>query len=85
MRVFRGGGVDVIHFKLDPNDVLDREGLQQALGLNPSTLGREVRKGRLKAYRRAKKDYFLGSDVLEWLRDGEVNGEINGNGEQQCT
>lgn len=51
----------MIHFKLDPNGILDREGLQNALELNPSTLSREVRKGRLKAYRRAKRNFFLGS------------------------
>ena len=71
----------MIHFKLDPNDVLDREGLQQALGLNPSTLGREVRRGRLKAYRRAKRDYFLGSDVLSLLKAGAVN-DRNGDREE---
>ena len=70
----------MIHFKIDPNDILDREGLQRALDLNPSTIGREVRKGRLRAYRRGKRDFFIGSDVLNWLRDGEVNGVGNGNG-----
>lgn len=64
----------MIHTTIQPTDIFDREGLQQALGLNPSTLGRAVRRGELRAYRRAKRDYFLGSDVLSWLRDGAVNG-----------
>ena len=72
----------MIHIRINPDDILDREGLQQALGLNPSTIGREVRRGHLKAYRRAKKDFFLGSDVLSWLKDGEVNGN-GGDGEAE--
>lgn len=50
------------------NEVFDRRALQKALGLNEYTIAREVRLGRLKAYRRARRMYFIGADVLGWLK-----------------
>jgi hypothetical protein len=62
----------MIRTEIQPHEVFDREALQDALGLRPTTLAREVRKGRLKVYFRAKKHFFLGADILDWLRAGEV-------------
>jgi hypothetical protein len=60
----------VAHLKLGPDDILDRSGLK-GLDLKDSTISREIREGRLKSYRRAGKDYFLGSDLLDWIKGGK--------------
>lgn len=73
----------MIHVRINPDDIFDRPGLTQALGLSEHTLGREVRLGRLKAYQRGKNYYYIGVDVLEWLRDGEVNGTNGAENEDQ--
>lgn len=62
----------MIRTRIDPHDVFDAEGLRDALGLQANTLSREVRKRRLRACKRAKRYFFLGKDVLDWLRAGEV-------------
>lgn len=56
---------------VDPNAVYDRAGLQKALNITSNTVTREVRLGRLKACFRAKRYYFIGADVLDWLRGGQ--------------
>lgn len=50
-----------------PNEVFDRVALRTALGLKDATISREVRMDRLKKHRRAGRDYFIGSEILEWL------------------
>jgi hypothetical protein len=44
---------------------------QEALGLPRSTLGREIRLGRLRSSRRAGKCMILGCWLLEWISQGE--------------
>jgi hypothetical protein len=62
----------MIRTTIQPHDVFDRAGLEAALGLKTFTIQREILLGRLKAYRRSRSTYFLGEDVLDWLRAGEV-------------
>ena len=57
---------------IDPNAVFSRELFGRTFGLSPATIGREVKAGRLVARRRCKSYWFLGSDILAWLRDGKV-------------
>lgn len=61
----------MVHITVNPTDVFDKPALQQALGLKHYTLAREVREKRLKVYKRAGKYWFLGVDVLDWIRAGE--------------
>jgi hypothetical protein len=58
----------VIH----PNAVFTSAQLQSALVLKRGTIRREVALGRLRACKRAGRYYFLGVDVLRWLRGGVV-------------
>jgi hypothetical protein len=60
--------VPIIH----PNAVFDKKALGELLFLKDSTIGREVRLGRLRVSRRAGRYYFLGAWILQWLRAGEV-------------
>jgi hypothetical protein len=55
-----------------PAAVYSVEEAQSALGLRPSTIRRELRKGRLRVSKRAGRYYLLGEWILEWLREGEV-------------
>jgi hypothetical protein len=61
-------GPHVIH----PRAVYTVASLQAALGLTKTTVGREVRLGRLRIAKRAGRYFVLGTWVLEWLRAGEV-------------
>jgi hypothetical protein len=58
----------VIH----PDSVLSVEQAQHLLGLKRSTVRREVRESRLKISKRAGKHFLLGSQLLDWLRAGEL-------------
>lgn len=57
---------------INPNAVFDRQALRDLLQVRDSTIGREIRLGRLRVARRAGKHFFLGVWVLEWLTTGEV-------------
>jgi hypothetical protein len=46
--------------------------LTALLGLKRSSLSREVREGRLNVSRRCGKYFFIGEDVLDWLRGGAL-------------
>jgi hypothetical protein len=46
---------------------------QLALGLPKTTLGREIRLGRLRVSKRAGRYFLLGEWLLDWLRGGEVS------------
>jgi hypothetical protein len=75
----------MIRTEIKPTEVFDAEGLREALGLNANTLAREVRKQRLRVCKKAKRHFFIGQDVLAWLRAGEVIREresvaVGGNG-----
>jgi hypothetical protein len=57
---------------IHPAAVYTLASLSKALGLKPGCLPRECRLRRLRFGKRGGRVYFLGSWVLEWLRDGEV-------------
>jgi hypothetical protein len=56
---------------LDPRAVYTRLQATAALGLKPSTLATEIRRGRLRVSRRAGRYFILGKWLLEWIRAGE--------------
>lgn len=69
----------MIRTVIQPTEIFDRPALTKALDLTATTLAREVRLGRLKSYRRAGKSYFVGQDVLDWLRTaGDVPEDDDG-------
>jgi len=55
-----------------PHAVYLREEFEAEFRVKPSTVRREVREGRLRVCRRAGKYFFLGADILAWLRAGVV-------------
>ena len=55
-----------------PTDVYDVPGAMAALKLTKSTVGREVREGRLRIAKRPGRYYLLGAWLLEWLQAGEL-------------
>jgi hypothetical protein len=57
----------VIH----PNGVYQVAHVREMLGLRQSSLRREIREGRLAVNKRCGKYFFLGEQLLNWLRDGE--------------
>jgi hypothetical protein len=57
---------------LDPNGVYAPEFVRAAFRLRTSTLRREIREKRLAVSKRAGRYYFLGSQLLDWLRGGET-------------
>jgi hypothetical protein len=48
------------------------------LGLRQSSLRREIREGRLSVNKRCGKYFFLGSQLLDWLRGGEMRRHPDG-------
>lgn len=57
----------MIHARIHPTGVYDREALTRTLGLQATTLRREVRLGRLATHRIGKRSYFIGAEVLRWI------------------
>jgi hypothetical protein len=58
----------VIH----PTGVYTVAQVRAMLGLRQSSLRREIREGRLAVYKRCGKYFFLGEQLLDWLRGGEI-------------
>jgi hypothetical protein len=58
---------------LDPRAVYTRLQATAALGLKPSTLATEIRRGRLRVSRRAGRYFILGKWLLEWIERGETS------------
>jgi hypothetical protein len=56
---------------LNPHAVYTRLQATALLGLKPSTLATEIRKGRLRVSRRAGRYFILGAWLLQWIRAGE--------------
>jgi hypothetical protein len=56
---------------IDPRAVFTRLQATALLGLQPSTLATEIRKGRLRVSRRAGRYFILGAWLLQWIRAGE--------------
>ena len=49
------------------------------LGLRQSSLRREIREGRLAVNKRCGKYFFLGEQLLDWLRGGEIRRQSRAN------
>jgi hypothetical protein len=45
------------------------------LGLRQSSLSREIREGRLRVNKRCGKYFFLGEQLLDWIRAGELKSQ----------
>lgn len=58
---------------LQPTAVYTRLQATALLGLAPSTLATEIRKGRLRVSRRAGRYFILGRWLLEWIERGELS------------
>jgi hypothetical protein len=58
---------------LSPRAVYTRLQATALLGLKPSTLATEIRKGRLRVSRRAGRYFILGAWLLEWIERGETS------------
>lgn len=58
----------MISTTIEPHQILDRPGLSKLLGLSDRCISREIRLGRLRCFVRAKRQWFVGSDVLAWLQ-----------------
>jgi hypothetical protein len=57
-------------FVIDPLAVFRPLHIQEALGLCPGTVAREVRLRRLRATKRSGKVFLLGQWVIDWLAGG---------------
>lgn len=53
--------------QITPDLVADREGLRKLLGIRDSAISREIRVGRLRAYKLCNRDFFRGTDIIAWL------------------
>jgi hypothetical protein len=62
----------VAGFKIDEHSVYLPTEIQAALRLRPSSLRTEWRRGRLTIRRRCGRNFILGSDLIVWLRGGEL-------------
>lgn len=57
---------------IESNAVYTVDQVRALLRLKQSSLRREIREGRLRVCKRCGRYYFLGSQLLAWLRGGEV-------------
>jgi Helix-turn-helix domain len=57
---------------IEPNGVYQPDYVRATLQLTATTLRREIRLGRLKVCKRGGRYFFLGEQLLAWLRGGEV-------------
>jgi hypothetical protein len=55
-----------------PTGVYSVAQVRSMLGLRQSSLRREIKQGRLAVNKRCGKYFFLGEQLLEWLRGGEI-------------
>jgi hypothetical protein len=63
---------------IDPHAVFRLGALTSLLGLKRSSLAREIREKRLRVVKRCGTYFFLGSDILEWLRGGTLKPNSEG-------
>ena len=66
----------VIH----PTAVYQVSHVREMLRLRQSSLRREIREGRLRVCKRCGRYYFLGEQLLDWLRGGERTEKTDKNG-----
>jgi hypothetical protein len=55
-----------------PTGVYSVDQVRTILRLKQSSLRREIREGRLRVCKRCGRYFFLGEQLLDWLRDGEL-------------
>jgi hypothetical protein len=58
---------------INPTGVYLVQHVRSMFSLRKSSLRREIREGRLKVCKRCGRYFFLGSQLLDWLRDGELS------------
>jgi hypothetical protein len=61
---------------INPTDIYDDALLSTLLGVSAQTLTRARRCGELRHTRKGQRILYLGSWVLEWLKDGHEAGEV---------
>jgi hypothetical protein len=54
---------------IEANRVFSLAGARELLGLGRFALQREIRRKRLRGYKRCNKWFILGEDLLAWLRE----------------
>lgn len=64
----------MIRTRIYPNELFDLEALKKMLGpkCKQSSLRREIRLGRLKVCKRLNYHWFLGEDILAWIKSGAL-------------
>lgn len=56
-------------------EILTSKRVGEILDIAPKTIDRECREGRLKARKRLGKWYIFKSDLMEFIRQGDIGGE----------
>ena len=62
----------MIHHVVDETAIYDRASIRTLWGIPDRSISREIRLGRLTVYQRCNRQWFLGADLLEWLKAGRV-------------
>lgn len=57
---------------ITPTGIYSVDQARTILRLRQSSLRREIREGRLRVCKRCGRYYFLGEQILDWLRAGEL-------------
>jgi hypothetical protein len=70
---------------IDPRAVYGKDQLRRLLGLRGSSIGREIREGRLRVSRRCGRYFFTGTWILQWLEGGELTKNAPGRGANSDT
>lgn len=63
---------------IEPTGVYSEAAVRRMLGLKESTLKTARREEGLACVRRSKLTYYLGADLLDWLRRGRIPGKGEG-------
>jgi hypothetical protein len=71
---------DAMGVVLAPTGVYSLVEVRRMLRLRESSLRREIREGRLSVCKRCGRYYFLGSQLLDWLRAGVIDRRPGRNG-----
>ena len=58
---------------IDPRAVYTVDSARACLELAKTTIGREIRLGRLRVARRGGRYFLLGEWLLAWIREGEIH------------
>lgn len=64
----------MIHVTITPDDLLDEESLRSMLKIPQAVLRRAKRNGALRAHRLGNRHYYIGDELVAWLRNQPANG-----------